>query len=219
MWILRQPCLGRVSVSPARGDWDWYTVSRYLQAFVLWRLSLAVCCVSSESQSNSSRISASVSEQRNRRPFSTDVLATLTLFLLVQLNPAVSRDVRPTPGFPALTSRARKSLSFVFLIPPAAQPPHAGSRSSRSQSGSSEHTRVPEFREMLGGACSWLTVSVCCLEGAGPGSTHSPVQVATASWRLDTAAPAPFCLSSYICAWFHGSPLCTSILSAGDVHL
>ena len=99
MRILRQPCLGRVSVSPVRGDGDGHAISRYFQAFVLWPHSLAVCCTSSESQSSSGRISAPVTEQRDRRPFSTDVLATLTLLLLVLLNPASSRDVCPTPFF------------------------------------------------------------------------------------------------------------------------
>ena len=99
-------------------------MSQYFQAFVLWRLSLEVCCASSESQSSSGRISAPVSEQRDRGPFSTDDLATLTLFLLVLLNPAASRDVRPTPSVPALTSRAGASLSFVFLTLPATSCPH-----------------------------------------------------------------------------------------------
>ena len=62
--ILRQPCLGRVSASPARGDGDGHTVSRYFQAFVLWWLSLVVCCAFSERQSSSGLISASVTEQR-----------------------------------------------------------------------------------------------------------------------------------------------------------
>ena len=118
--ILRQPCLGRVSVSPARGDGDGHTVSWYFQAFVLWQLSLVVCCASSESQSSSGRNSASVTERRDCDPFATDVLATLTLFLLVLLNPAGSRALCPTPSVPALTSRAGASLSFVFLMPPAA---------------------------------------------------------------------------------------------------
>ena len=64
MLILRQPSLGRVSVSPARGYGDGLTVSLYFQAFVLWQLSLEVCSASSESQSSIGRISASVSEQR-----------------------------------------------------------------------------------------------------------------------------------------------------------
>ena len=46
-------------------------------------------------------------------------LANLTLFLLVLLNPITSRDVCPTASFPALTSRASISLSFVYLTPPA----------------------------------------------------------------------------------------------------
>ena len=142
--ILRQPCLG-VSVFPARGDGDGHTVSRYFQAFFLWRLSLAVCCASSESQSSSGRVSASVTEQRDCGPFSTDVLATLTLLLLALLNPAAPRAVRPTPSIQALTSRAGVSLSFVFLTTPASSrpPPPEHSQSSRTQSGSSEHTGVP----------------------------------------------------------------------------
>ena len=103
MPILRKPCLGRVSVSPARGDGDGHTVSQYFQALVLWWLSLVVCCASPESQSSSGRNSASVTEQRDCGPFSTDVLATLTLLLLVLLNPAASRDVHPTPSVPALS--------------------------------------------------------------------------------------------------------------------
>ena len=71
--ILRQPCLGRVSVSPARGDGDGHTVSWSFQAFVLWQLSLAVFWGSSESQSSSGRISASVSEQRDRSLLSTEL--------------------------------------------------------------------------------------------------------------------------------------------------
>ena len=64
-----------------------------------------------------------------------------------------------------------------------------------------------------------LLVSVCSLAGAVRESACSPVQVATASQRLNVAAPSPFHLSSDICARFHGSPLRTSILSTGDVHL
>ena len=111
-------------MSPVSGDAGGCTLSKYFQAFVLWQLSLAVCCDSPESQSSSGRISASVSEQRDCGPFYTDVLATLTLFLLVLLNHAESRDMRPTPGIPALTSRAGASLSFVFLKPPATSRPH-----------------------------------------------------------------------------------------------
>ena len=138
MLILRQPCLGRVSVSPARGDGDGHAVSQYFQAFVLWRLSLVVCCASSESQSSSGHILASVSELRDRSSLSTDVLATLTLFLLVLLNPAASRAVRPTPGIPGLTSRASVSLSFVFPTLPAASRPARAPElpSSLFQSGS-----------------------------------------------------------------------------------
>ena len=46
--ILRKHCLGRVSVSPVRGDGDGHPVSRYFQAFVLRQLSLVVCSASSE---------------------------------------------------------------------------------------------------------------------------------------------------------------------------
>ena len=107
-------------MSPVRGGGGGHAVSLYFQAFVLWWLSLAVCCASSESQTSSGQNSASVSEQRDCGPFSTDVLATLTLFLFVLLDPAASRAVRPTPGVPALTSWASASLSFVFLMLPAA---------------------------------------------------------------------------------------------------
>ena len=72
---------------------------------------------------------------------------------------------------------------------------------------------------MPGGARSRLTVSVCSLTGAVRESARSPVQVAAASRRPNAAAPSPFRLSSDICARFHRSPLRTSILSAGDVHL
>ena len=164
MLILRKPCLGRVSMFPARGDGHGHSVSRYFQAVVLWRLSLAVCCASSESQSSS--ISASVSEQRDRGPFSTDVLATLTLFLLVPLNPAASRNVRPTPGIPALTSRAGASLSFVFLTPPATSrqpPPCAPGAPGLSLAPVS----TPEFRFSLVVCVPRLMVSVCSLVGAG----------------------------------------------------
>ena len=61
--------------------------------------------------------------KRDCGQFSTDVLATLILLLLVLLNSAVSLDVRPTPSVPALTSRAGASLSFVFLMLPAASHP------------------------------------------------------------------------------------------------
>ena len=179
--ILRQPCLGRVSVSPAREDGDGHSLSRYFQAFVLWRLSLAAGYASSEGQSSRGCI---VAEQRDCGPFSTDVLATLTLLLLVLLNPAASRDVRPTPGVPALTSRAGASLSFVFLMPPATGRP-ARSRVSRSQSMPGEHTSIPEFREKPGGARTRFRVSVCCFAGADRESARSPVQVA----RQPPAAP------------------------------
>ena len=160
-------------------------MSRYFQAFVLWQLSLAVCCASSESQSSSGRISASVSEQRDRGPFATDVLASLTLFLLVLLNPVASRDVHPTPSVPDLTSRAGASLFFVFLKPAAASCPWAlqssGPQSGDARSGSWSQSalsrvlvcvsaRAPLFRclplpstrtQRLPPASIYLPISVC----------------------------------------------------------
>ena len=64
MLILWQPCLGSHSMSPVRGESNGHTLSLYFQAFVLWQLSLYVCCAFSESLSSIGRISASVSEQR-----------------------------------------------------------------------------------------------------------------------------------------------------------
>ena len=168
MPIIGQPCLGSLSMSPASGDGDGHAVSWYFQAFVLWRLSLAVCCALL-------RVRAAVAEShplsQNRGDcglFSTDDLATLTLFLLVLFNPAVSQDVHPTPGVPALTSRAGTSLSFVFLMPPAASHPRACSRSSRSQSGSSEHTGDPRLHEIFGGARSRPQFAVSRVQVRGP---------------------------------------------------
>ena len=77
------------------------------------------------------------------------------------------------------------------MWPASRQLPRACPRSSRSQSGSSEHTGVLELREMFGGTCSRLTVSVCCFEGAGPRSACSPVQVA----HQPPAASRPTCAS------------------------
>ena len=149
-------------------------MSWYFQAFVIWRLSLAVCCAFSERQSSSGRISASVSEQRDHGPFPTDVLATLTLFLLVLLNPAASWDVCLTPGIPALTSRAGASLSFVFLTPPAASCPHAlpelpvsvWIQLAHRSSVSVWFACAPVFR--LVACVPRLMVSVCCLVDASP---------------------------------------------------
>ena len=126
-----------------------------------------VCCASSESQSKSGRILASVSEQRDCGLFSTDVLAALTLFLLVLLNPAAFRDVRPTPGVPALTSRASASLSFVFLTLPATscQPPP---RVPGAPGLSPVPVSTPELHFSLVARVPWLMVSVCSLVGASP---------------------------------------------------
>ena len=88
-------------------------------------------------------------------------LATLTLFLLVLLNPTTSRDMRPTAGIPALTSRAGTSLSFVFLTPPAASLPRV-LRSSVSVWFT--HSGAPVFR--LAARVPRVTVSVCSLAGA-----------------------------------------------------
>ena len=194
--------------------------------------------------------------------------------------------MRPTPGIPALTSRAGASLSFVFPTPPAAprglpelpvsvwclagadresacspvqvalQPPatsrpaHAPGAPSLSLDpvstlelrssvrclvvhapGSWTQSAVSRVRSAVrplpgaGGPPATprtlpeLPFSVCCLMGFVRESAHSPVQVATASWHPNVAAPSPFHLSSNICARFHRSPLRTSILRAGDVHL
>ena len=142
-----------------------------------------------------------MSEQRDRGPFSTDVLATLILLLSVLLNSAVSLDVRPTPSVPALTSRAGASLSFVFLSPPPDSHPCA-LQSSRSQSGSSEHigvwSSVKSLVARAPGSRSQSALSQVLVRE----SARSLVQVATVSWRPNAAAPSPFRLFSNICARF-----------------
>ena len=175
MPVLRKPCLGRVSLPPASGDGDWHNLSWYFPAFVLWRLSLVICCTSSESLSSSGRNSASVTEQRDCGPFSIDVLATLTLFLLVLLNPAASWDVRPTLGIPALTPRAGASVYFVFLTPPAASRP---ARAPGTPGLSLDPVSTPEFRS-----------SVRCLVARPPGSRS---QSAVSRVRVH-GLPAPRC--------------------------
>ena len=49
MLILRQSCLGRVALSPARGDGDGHNVNWYFQAFVSgsfpWRFSVPLLSV------------------------------------------------------------------------------------------------------------------------------------------------------------------------------
>uniref|UniRef100_A0A452QIL7 Serine-protein kinase ATM n=1 Tax=Ursus americanus TaxID=9643 RepID=A0A452QIL7_URSAM len=101
-------------------------------------------------------------------------------------------------------------------MPPAASRP---ARAPGSPGLSLDPVSAPGFRG-----------SARCLVARAPGSrsqsavlrvpsaspARSPVQVATASRRPNAAAPSPFRLSSDICAQFHGSPLRTSILSAGD---
>ena len=203
---------------PARGDGDGNPLSWYFQAFVLWWLSLEVCCASSESQSSSGRISASVSEERDHGPFSNDVLASLTLFLSVLLNPAESWDVRPTPGVSAFTSRAGASLSFVFLTPLAAHlppPPCVPGVPGLSL----DPVSIPEFREKSGGVfpgsrSQSVFLQVPSASPPAPPCWWLPLPGARMWWL-----PSHFRLSSHICARFHGSPLHTSILSAGDVHL
>ena len=174
-------------MSPERANGDGHPVSQYFWAFVLWRLSLAVCCASSESQSSSGLISASVSDQRDCDLFSIDVLATLTLFLLVLLNPAASGAVRPTPSVPALTSRASVSLSFVFLIPPAAL------RALHAEALPLSLVEALPLSLVASIPAQDLSLlSRRCVHK----SARSPMQVATASRRPKAAAPSPFHLSS-----------------------
>ena len=111
----------------------------------------------------------------DRGPFSTDVLATLTLLLLVLLNPAASRDVRHTPGIPALTSSAGASLSFVFLMLPAASRPAC---TPRAPGLSLDPVSTLEF---------WS--SVRCLVACAPGSRSQ----SAVSRVLSTSLPAPSC--------------------------
>ena len=146
---------------------------------------------------------ASVSEQRDRGLFSTYVLATLTLFLVVLLNPAASGDVRPTPSVPALTSRAGASLSFESLISPAASHP----------------ARSEALALSLVAPVPWLTASVCFLAGAGPGVCPLPrasgYHFLAPEWG--GSLPLPF-IFRYLCV-VSRLPVRTSVLSAGDVHL
>ena len=140
------------------------------------------------------KIQALSQNRRDHRSFSTDVLATLTLFLLVLHKPTASQAVRPRPGSQASLPRQARPCPLCFQ--------------SRKKPVPSRPARDPGAPDL-----------VCCLKHAGPRTVRSAVQVATASWCPDTAAPSPFCLCSDICAWFHGSPLRTSTPSAGDVHL
>ena len=72
MLTLRQPCLGRVVLSPV-GVGVGHSVNHFFWAFVLWWLSLGVFCDSSESQSSSGHFQASVSEQRVCSLFFTEL--------------------------------------------------------------------------------------------------------------------------------------------------
>ena len=175
---------------------------------------------------------------QNREIAVCSPLSSPGLFNPVSVGPAKN----PAAGVPALTSSVGTSLSFVFLTLPAASRPRAHSRalcfsevhahsgaqvfslvvctllSSQSQSGSSQRSGARVFSldvhafPVSQSQSVLLQVPVCQ-------SGHCPVQVATASWHPSTEAPSAFCLSSDICAQIHGSPLPTSILSAGDVHL
>ena len=58
---------------PWEGEWGLAQCELVFPGFVLWQLSLAVFCGSSESQSSRGRILASVSEQRDRSPLSTEL--------------------------------------------------------------------------------------------------------------------------------------------------
>ena len=184
--------MGRVSVSPVRGDGDGHAVSWYFQAFVLWWLSLAVCCASSESQSSSGRNSASVTEWRDCGLFSTDVLATLTLFQLVLLKtlqrpgmcspqpvcqpslpgpvslcPYASNTAR-CPRFPCVLPSSRAPcFSMVHLCSgvPVFSLVMLALLSSRFHSSSSVQSGAPVFS--LDTGVPRLTVSVRCLAGAG----------------------------------------------------
>ena len=124
MLIFRQHCLGRVALSPARGDGDGHTVSWYFQALFSgsfpWQFSVTLL-----------RVRAAVAEYQ---PLSQNgVIAVLSplsssgLFNSVSVhaaeNPAASWVVHPTASVPALTSRAGMSLFFACLKPPAAPVP------------------------------------------------------------------------------------------------
>ena len=167
-------------------------------------------------------------------------MATLTVSVGAAKNPAGSGVVCTTVALPALASRARTSLSFVLLTPPAAPVPRAlpsslfqcGAHSrapvfslvahplpsSWFQSSSSAQLGAPVFspveRAFLGSLSqsAFLRVPVC-ESGLLPSTGGYCFQVPDCGGSL----PLAFILD--ICARIHGSPLCTSILSAGDVHL
>ena len=180
-------------------------MSRYFQDFVLWRLSLVVCCSSSERAA----VAESQPLSQNREIAVCSLLSSSGHFNSVSVgaakNPAVSGVVCPTAGVPALTSSALMSLYFVLLTQPATSCPcvlpsslfqcgshalrsdhfqseHGPLLSSRYQSGSSEYSGAPDFSLVT--CVPGLKVSVCSLLGGGPlVSARSPVQVATASRR------------------------------------
>ena len=99
--------------------------------------------------------------------FCTGVLATLTLFLLVLLNPAASRAVHPTPRRPSPHFQGR-CVSVLCVSNPASRQSLAAPRG------------LPE-----------LPVSVWCLAGADRESACSPVQVALQPPAASRPADAP----------------------------
>ena len=183
-------------MSPATGDGDGHPVTRYFRAFFLWRLSLLVCLASSESQSSSGLNSASVTEQRDCGPFSTDVLATLTLFLLVLLNPAASRAVRHTPGVPALTSRAGASLSFVFLMPPASSRAHVRTY-TRSRNSWSQSAVLRVSPASARSPCRWLPLLGARKWPLPPPSVYLPISVR--GFTVPRFVPLYSALEMFIC--------------------
>ena len=129
--------------------------------------------------------------------------------------PYMSRDVRPTAGVPALTSRASTPLSFVFLTPPATSCPQVLWSSVSVWFARPLELRFSDWLHPFPGSQAQSAL----LQVPVHHSACSPVQVATSSQHPSLAAPSPFHLSSDICAGIHGSPLRTSIVSVGDVHL
>ena len=71
-WYSGNPVWVELPLFPV-GRGDGHNANRYFQAFVSWQLSLVVFCASSESQSSSSHILASVSEQRDCSLLSTEL--------------------------------------------------------------------------------------------------------------------------------------------------
>ena len=150
MLILRQPCLGRVAPSPARGDGDGHNVNRYFWAFVLWRLSPVVYCASSER----AEVAESQPLSQNREIAVCSPLSSSGHFNSLSLGAAKN----PAAGISTLTSRAGMSLSFVFLTLPSGSRPRKlpsslsqhGSHALRSASFQSGCTRTPKLPLSVG---------------------------------------------------------------------